>query len=77
MKITFNELKDLLAKGPTTFKFRKMNGELRRMVATTNPQWFVDETGHLEQMSDDALTVYDMEEKEWRRVSTYTTHIEL
>lgn len=71
MTITINELKKLLAEGPTTFRFKKMDGSMRKMTATINPEWFTI-TGKLEQMSDDALTVFDLEKEEWRRVSAYT-----
>lgn len=71
MKIITEQLRSLLAEGPTTFTFKKLNGESRKMTATTNPKWIPDGK-KIEQMSDYAITVYDLEKKAYRRVSEFT-----
>lgn len=71
MKITVKELKIRLTKGPTTFKFKKMDGTMREMTATTNPKWFPD-GWDLEQTSNTCTTVFDMDENGWRRISNNT-----
>ena len=75
-QITTTELKRLLSEGPTTFQFRKLNGEIRKMTATTNKEWIPTKT-KIEQMSDNAITVYDLERGSFRRVSEFTDLIRL
>tara|TARA_R110000868_G_scaffold322611_1_gene583584 strand:+ start:339 stop:566 length:228 start_codon:yes stop_codon:yes gene_type:complete len=70
MKVTITELKKLLSEGPTTFRFKKLDGTIRKMVATTNPEW-IPENKEIVQMSHDAVTVFDMEKSAFRRVSNY------
>ena len=73
-QITTTELKRLLSEGPTTFYFRKLNGEARKMTATTNKEW-IPEGKPIEQMSDNAITVYDLEKEAYRRVSEFAESI--
>ncbi len=75
-QITTTELKRLLNEGPTTFRFRKLNGEVRKMTATTNSEW-IPEKRPIVQMSDTAITVYDLECEEYRRVSEFTDLVRL
>lgn len=68
MKIEINELKEMLARGPMTVLFRKKNGDARRMTATTNPDW-IPNNQRIEQRTEKAVTVYDMEKKAFRSIS--------
>jgi hypothetical protein len=68
MQVKSTELKKMLDRGPVTFIFEKKNGLPRQMTATTNPQWIPDNTS-IEQRSDKAITVYDMEKEAFRSVS--------
>lgn len=68
MHIQINELKEMLARGPMTFLFRKKDGEARRMTATTNPDWIPGKE-EIVQRSEKAITVYDMEKEAFRNVS--------
>ena len=68
MQFKINELKEMLDRGPMTFIFRKKNGDARRMTATTNQDWIPD-SQKIEQRSEKAITVYDMEKKAFRSVS--------
>lgn len=71
MTFEIHELKEMLARGPMTFIFRKKDGDVRRMTATTNPKWIPDNQ-RIEQRSDKALTVYDMEKEAFRSISADT-----
>jgi hypothetical protein len=68
MQVKSSELKKMLSRGPITFIFEKKNGGARQMTATTNPQWTPD-NATIEQRSDKAITVYDMEKEAYRSVS--------
>ena len=68
MQVKINELKKMLNRGPVTFIFEKKNGGARQMTATTNVQW-IPEHKDIEQRSEKAVTVYDMEKKAFRSVS--------
>ena len=68
MQVKFNELKKMLNRGPVTFIFEKKKGGVRQMTATTNVQWIPDHKDVI-QRSEKAVTVYDMEKKEYRSVS--------
>lgn len=68
MTFEMNELTKMLARGPMTFMFRKKDGAVRRMTATTNPEWIPNKE-MIVQRTDKALTVYDMEVKAFRSVS--------
>lgn len=68
MQVKFNELKKMLNRGPVTFIFEKKNGGARQMTATTNVQWIPDHKDVI-QRSEKAITVYDLEKKDFRSVS--------
>ena len=68
MQIQINELKEMLARGPMTFIFRKKDGDVRRMTATTNKKW-IPGNEPIVQRSEKAITVYDMEKEAFRNVS--------
>jgi len=68
MQFEINELKEMLARGPMTFIFRKKDGDVRRMTATTNKKWMPEGT-QLVQRSEKAITVYDMEKEAFRNIS--------
>ena len=68
MQIKINELKEMLQRGPMTFIFEKKNGGVRRMTATTNAVWIPDNK-EIEQRSEKAVTVYDLEKEAFRSVS--------
>ena len=68
MHIQIKEQKEMLARGPMTVIFRKKNGDARRMTATTNPQWIPDNR-RIEQRTEKAITVYDMEKEAFRSIS--------
>ncbi len=68
MQFKINELKEMLDRGPMTFLFRKKDGSARKMTATTNQEWIPDNQ-KIEQRSEKAITVYDMEKKAFRSVS--------
>jgi hypothetical protein len=68
MTFEINELKEMLDRGPMTFIFRKKNGDARRMTATTNTDWIPGKE-RIVQLSDKAITVYDMEKEALRSVS--------
>lgn len=68
MRFEINELREMLDRGPMTFIFRKKDGAARRMTATTNPQWIPDNQ-RIEQRTEKAITVYDMEKEAFRSIS--------
>lgn len=68
MHIKFNELREMLDRGPMTFIFRKKDGSARKMTATTNSEW-IPNNEKIVQRSEKAVTVYDMEKKAIRSVS--------
>lgn len=68
MRIEINELREMLDRGPMTFIFRKKDGAARRMTATTNPDWIPDNQ-RIEQRTEKAITVYDMEKEAFRSIS--------
>lgn len=71
MQFEIHELKEMLARGPMTFIFRKQDGNVRRMTATTNKEWIPNKE-RIVQRSDKAITVYDMEKKAFRSISVDT-----
>jgi WYL_2, Sm-like SH3 beta-barrel fold len=68
MQFEINALKEMLARGPMTFIFRKKDGSVRRMTATTNKEWIPGKE-RIVQRSEKAITVYDMEKEAFRNVS--------
>ena len=68
MQFEINALKEMLARGPMTFIFRKKDGNVRRMTATTNKEWIPGKE-RIVQRSKKAITVYDMEKEAFRNVS--------
>lgn len=69
MRLQINELKDMLDRGPMTFIFKKKDGDVRRMTATTNPKW-IPNGEVITQRTEKAITVYDMEKEAFRSIST-------
>ena len=69
MTFEIHELKEMLARGPKTFIFRKKDGNVRRMTATTNKEWIPDNQ-RIEQRTDKAITVYDLEKEAFRSISS-------
>jgi len=69
MTFKTDELKEMLERGPMTFLFRKKDGTARRMTATTNRDWIPQRQACV-QRSEKAITVYDMEKKAFRSIST-------
>ena len=69
MKFEINELKKMLARGPMTFVFTKKDGDIRRMTATTNPEW-IPNGEVITQRTEKAITVYDLEKHAFRSIST-------
>jgi len=69
MTFEIHELKEMLARGPMTFIFRKKDGNVRRMTATTNKEWIPDNQ-RIEQRTDKAITVYDLEKEAFRSISS-------
>jgi hypothetical protein len=63
-----NKLKSMLAEGPVTFSFKKLNGETRKMTATTNPS-FIPENKEIIQNNSTSFRVYDLENKGYRAIS--------
>jgi len=68
MQFEMNQLKEMLDRGPMTFIFRKKDGNVRRMTATTNKEWIPNKE-RIVQRTDKAITVYDMEKEAFRSVS--------
>jgi hypothetical protein len=68
MQFQIKELKKMLARGPMTFVFKKKDGDVRTMTATTNSEW-IPTKEVIHQRSDKAITVYDLEKKAFRNVS--------
>jgi hypothetical protein len=68
MVINTNELKEMLARGPMTVVFRKKDGDVRRMTATTNSEWIPNKE-EITQRSEKAITVYDMQKQAFRSIS--------
>lgn len=58
--------KNKLAKGPVTFKFKKQDGTMRKMKATTNPKYFGGE--EINQRYPAVYTVWDLEKKGFRNL---------
>ena len=63
-----NKFKSMLAEGPVTFSFKKLNGETRKMTATTNPS-FIPENKEIIQNNSTSFRVYDLEKKGYRAIS--------
>jgi hypothetical protein len=63
-----NKFKSMLAEGPVTFSFKKLNGETRKMTATTNPS-FIPENKEIIQNHSTSFRVYDLENKGYRAIS--------
>lgn len=63
-----NKFKSMLAEGPVTFSFKKLNGETRKMTATTNPS-FIPENKEIVQNNSTSFRVYDLEKKGYRAIS--------
>jgi len=68
MTFEIHELKEMLDRGPMTFIFRKKDGNVRRMTATTNKEWIPGKE-RIVQRTDKALTVYDMEKQDFRSIN--------
>jgi hypothetical protein len=64
----------MLAEGPVTFAFRKLNGETRKMTATTNPS-FIPGNKEIIQNNSTSFRVYDLEKKGYRAISINTAFI--
>lgn len=65
----FDELKEMLARGPMTFLFHKKDGAIRTMTATTNPSWMPKEEKLVQRNNSKVITVWDLEKKAFRSVS--------
>jgi len=68
MQFEINQLKEMLDRGPMTFIFKKKDGDVRKMTATTNNEWIPNKE-KIQQRSDKAITVYDLEKQDFRSVS--------
>jgi len=69
-----NKFKSMLAEGPVTFSFRKLNGETRKMTATTNAE-FIPGNKEIIQNNSTSFRVYDLEKKGYRAISINTAFI--
>jgi hypothetical protein len=47
--------------------FDKENGERRLMHCTLNPHYLPEGTGYPDQTDPDVVTVWDLDQKDWRR----------
>ncbi len=63
-----NKFKSMLAEGPVTFSFKKLNGEIRKMTATTNAE-FIPGNKEIVQNNSTSFRVYDLENKGYRAIS--------
>ena len=58
----------MLAEGYVTFSFRKLNGEMRKMTATTNAE-LIPGNKEIVQNNSTSYRVYDFEKKGYRAIS--------
>ena len=58
----------MLAEGYVTFSFRKLNGEMRKMTATTNAE-LIPGNKEIIQNNSTSYRVYDFENKGYRAIS--------
>lgn len=58
--------KKKLEAGPVTFEFKKKDGSVRKMTATTNPEYV---GSAIVQRSSSAYTVWDIERGDFRSIS--------
>ena len=63
-----NKFKSMLAEGYVTFSFRKLNGEMRKMTATTNAE-LIPGNKEIVQNNSTSYRVYDFEKKGYRAIS--------
>lgn len=64
-----SDLKTALANGRVKITFRKLDGSLREMNATTNHllfNWIRKSTKEPRQKSSDLITVWDLDKEQWR-----------
>lgn len=72
------QLQELFGSGPVSFSFRKLNGEIRNMIATLDkslmpdqrllPEPLMENIDPVKQrkLNDNILAVWDLEKKEFR-----------
>lgn len=81
---TFNKsrIKRKLAKGKCQVTFRKMDGEVRKMLATLNSELIPEEKRPTVSKAEtrDVVRAFDLEKNDWRsfhvsRVEAFTTRV--